>query len=299
MPKFDLNLLRVFVAIYETSSVTLAADRLGVTQPTVSYGLARLREAYGDRLFVRGAGQLVATPRSHELHRQFTDVLMTVDDSLAESTEFLPDRSHRRVKLAMSDIGELYFTPPLLARFSEVAPRMELEVVQAAVDQVVDELAFGKIDAAIGNLPAVAGNTRSALLFQERYVCLMAGNHPTIGSRLSLKDYAAARHIMVASPYTGHRVVDDVLGQRDVSRHIAVRLPHFTVLPTLVEQSDLLVTLPSRIADLYVARHALKALELPIPIPAFEVRVYWHQRHAGNAFTRWLMEQIVDVLGQL
>lgn len=299
MSSLDLNLLRVLVAVYEAASVTLAADRLGVTQPTVSYGLGRLRKAYADPLFVRGAGQLVATAVAEQLYRRFTEVLASIDDSLSERAQFDPAQTRRRLRLAMSDIGELYFIPPLLARFSQVAPHIELEVVQASMERLSEELALGQLDAAIGHLPSTLASTRSALLFRERYVCLLSDQHPTIGKRLSLKEFASARHVMVASPFSGHSVIDDVLGQRGIARHIAVRLPHFTVLPLLVAQSDLLVTLPSRIAELYAAQGGLKALDLPVSIPEFDVRVHWHGRQETSPFHRWLVDQVVETLGQL
>ena len=137
--RLDLNLVRVFVAIYETRSVTQAADRLDVTQPTVSHSLARLREAYGDRLFVRSAQGLAPTARCEQLFEQLAQSLSTIEASLDEQQPFDPASSNRRFRLAMSDIGALYFAPPLLRRFQQVAPRLQTEIVQNS-DSVLEEL---------------------------------------------------------------------------------------------------------------------------------------------------------------
>lgn len=299
MPRLDLNLVRVLVAIYETRSVTLAAERLSLTQPTVSYGLARLREAYGDRLFVRGAAGLVPTAAAEVVYRRFSQALAGIDSTLEDPQRFDPLRSTRRFRVAMSDIGALYFLPPLYARLQQVAPSVELEVVQVAMDRLVDDLASGRLDAAVGNLPAIRAHTRSSLLFLERYACLLAREHPRIGEALTLEAFVAARHVMVASAFSGHRLLDDALAERGVAREIAVRIPHFTALPRLIAQSELLVTLPARVARLYASQGPLKTLELPVPIPEFEVRVHWHAHHEASPSHKWLVGEIGAALGVL
>lgn len=297
--RLDLNLVRVFVAIYETRSVTQAAVRLDLTQPTVSHSLARLRDAYGDRLFVRSARGLAPTARSEQLFEQLAESLSIIDASLEEQRAFDPAVSSRRFRLAMSDIGALYFAPPLLRRFQQVAPRLQVEIVQHN-DGVLEDLATGRIDLAIGNLPGLAASTRSELLFRERYACLLSAEHPTIsGGAMTLPDFAAARHIMVASPSSGHSLVDGILAQQGISRNVVARVPHFTVLPQLLAQSDLVVILPSRVAALYAAQGGLKALPLPVAIPEFEVRLHWHARQDTVLSQRWLRDQLIAMLSAL
>jgi len=139
----------------------------------------------------------------------------------------------------------------------------------------------------------------SALLFREHYVCLMSASHPTIGERMSLEAFSSARHVMVSSPRSGHFLIEEALAERGVNRNIVARVPQFTVLPQLLSQSDLLVLLPSRVANLYVLQGGLKALPLPLPMPDFQVRSHWHPRHEYSAAHRWLVEEIVQTLGRL
>ena len=298
MTHLDLNLIRVFVAIYETRSVTQAAERLDVTQPTISYGLAKMREVYADRLFSRGAAGLLPTGLAEQLFERFRDALATVESTLEQQRLFDPALSTRRFRLAMSDIGVLYFVPPLLRRFQESAPRIEIDIMQIA-ESVGEDLAAGRIDLAIGHIPALSPQIRSALLFREHYVCLMSSAHPSIGDTMSLKEFAAARHVMVSSPRTGHFLVDEALAQRGVNRNIVARVPQFTVLPPLLSQSDLLVLLPSRVAELYVSQGGLKALALPVELPDFQVQAYWHVRHEYGAANRWLIDETVQTLSKL
>lgn len=298
MSHLDLNLVRVFVAIHETRSVTQAAERLDVTQPTISYGLAKLRKVYADRLFTRGSDGLVPTTLADQLFQRYREALTTVEGTLELHTAFDPQRSTRRFRLAMSDIGVLYFVPPLLRKFQESAPRIEIDIVQMS-DALGEDLSAGRLDMAIGNIPALASHMRSALLFREHYVCLMSASHPTIGQRMSLEEFSSARHVMVSSPRSGHFLIEEALAERGINRNIVARVPQFTVLPQLLSQSDLLVLLPSRVADLYVGQGGLKALALPVPLPDFQVQAHWHARHEYSAAHRWLVEEIVQTLGKL
>lgn len=298
MSRLDLNLVRAFVAIYETRSVTHAAERLALTQPTLSHSLSKLRDAYSDRLFLRGTDGLVPTTLAEQLFEKFSEALAGIEGTLEQRRQFEPIRSDRRFQLAMSDIGALYFAPPLLRRFQESAPHIEIEIMSVS-KSTIEDLVAGRLDVAVGNLPSLATNTKSALLFTERYVCLMSEKNPSIGDSMTLDEFIGGRHVMVASPFSGHRLIDEALGNKGVSRKIVARIPHFTVLPQLLAQSDLLVILPSRVAELYVSQGGLKALELPVSIPEFEVRVHWHISRESSAAHKWFVKEIIDTLGKL
>ncbi|WP_342133048.1 LysR family transcriptional regulator [Hydrogenophaga sp. OTU3427] len=294
----DLNLVRVFVAIYETQSVTAAAERLDVTQPTISYGLSKLRKSYGDRLFLRSGSGVAPTSLAEQLYTVFRDALAAVDNTLEARAVFSPATSRRRFRLAMSDIGVLIFVPLLLRRFQEVAPHIEIEVISIS-ETTGEDLAAGRLDVAIGNIPQLSSQTRSSLLFKEHYVGLMSATHPGIGGEMTLSQFLTARHVMVSSPRSGHALVEERLAQLGIHRNIVARVPHFTVLPELLSQSDLLVILPSRVANVYVGQGALKAMPLPVELPEFHVQVHWHRRQDTSVAHKWFIEETVRVLGTL
>lgn len=298
MTRLDLNLVRVLVAIYESRSVTLAAERLDLTQPTVSHSLARLRDVYSDRLFERGASGLQPTALCEQLYGRMSESLAAIESTLDQAQPFDPARSSRRFRLAMSDIGALFFAPPLLRRFQRVGPCLQIDIIQVS-DTAGEDLAAGKLDLAIGNLPALGATTRSQALFREHYVCLMSAEHPSIGQSMTLPEFTGARHIMVTSPWSGHALLDGILAQQGVARNVVARVPQFTVLPQLLMQSDLLVVLPSRVARLYAAQGGLKELPLPVESPSFEVRVHWHPRQEGVTSHRWIREEVVQTLSEL
>jgi DNA-binding transcriptional LysR family regulator len=295
----DLNLARVFVIIYETESVTAAAQRLFLTQPSVSYALARLREALPDPLFVRGPDSMTPTMCGELTYKKFSEAIASIDSAVELTKRFDPNTSSQRFRLAMSDIGELIFLPPILQLLQREAPDVELEVVQVAVNEVAGWLAAGKVDAAIGNLPGPMSAARNIKLFSERYVCLLRKEHSTIGETLSLDSFIAAKHILVSSPFSRHRLVEDILRQRGVSRKVTLQIPHFSIIPQLVANSDLLVTLPSTVGRPFETAGYLRALEIPIEIPQFEVRMFWHEHQEEKAAQRWLRDMIHTALGGL
>lgn len=297
--RLDLNLVRVFVAVYETASVTLAAERLFVTQPSVSYALARLRELFGDPLFTRTADGMQPTLCAQAAYRHFSEGLARIGDGWESLQTFEAAASQRRFRISMSDIGELAFLPPLMALLHQQAPGVTLEVVAPAMEQIPAQLASGQIDAAVGHLPAIAGVTQSVSLFEEHYVCLLRRAHPLVGEHLSLPDYLAARHAYVAAPASGHHMIEQVLQARGLQRNIALQIPHFTALPTLIAHSDLLATMPSRAAAMLAGYENLRTLPLPMALPALDVRLHWHARRESNAALAWFLGVVRQALGPL
>jgi DNA-binding transcriptional LysR family regulator len=296
--RFDLNLVRVLVAIYETRSVTQAAERLELTQSTVSHALARLREAYGDHLFSRVPKGLLPSPLCDELYARLSDALSSIEGSLDQAGPFDPTRTSRCFRFAMSDIGAMFFVPPLLRRFQVIAPHLQVDVV-ATSGSDAEDLASGKLDLAIGSLPGLAPVTRWRTLFSDHYVCLMSARHPIAGKSITLEQFATTRHVVVNSPSSGHALVERLLAAHGVAPRVVAHVPQFTVLPQLLADSDLLVILPLRVARLFAAAERLKHVELPIPIPTFEVRMHWHPRHDAIAAHRWMRDEVATTLSVL
>ncbi|MGB3071414.1 MAG: LysR family transcriptional regulator [Ottowia sp.] len=296
--QFDLNLVRVFVAIFETRSVTQAAERLGVSQPSVSHALSRLRELYGDRLFSRGAQGLIASAAAERLFEQVSVALSALEGTLEAQQGFDPASSTRRFRIAASDIGALFFIPPLLRRFQDAAPKLQVEFIQLS-DAVMDDLATGALDLAVGNLPSLHEHTKEAHLFTERYVCLLSADYPVGEAGLGLSEFQQARHVMVTAPSSGHAFIDSALAQRGVRRNMVALIPHFSALLEVLEGSDLLVIIPSRVAHLFASQKKLKVIELPVELPEFQVRMHWHVRSDSSPAHRWLRDAVVQSLSRL
>ena len=297
--KFDMNLLRVFVAIYKAQSVTQAAIQLEVTQPTVSHSLSKLREVYADPLFHRGAKGLQPTGRANLLFEQFSHALEAVDTTFQSMDAFVPSNTSRKFRLALSDIGFHAFASQLIQRLHASAPLAEFDVQKFDV-HVGDEITEGRLDIVIGNLPELGSSTRSRRLFTEDYVCLMPDSFRLIGPTLSLQEFSEAPHLWIESPTRGNNLIDTALAAHGLKRPIVARVPNtaFFNLPELLIRSRLVVVLPSRVAKLFVTHGGLKTSALPLDLPSFEVRAYWHVRNTRSTAHHWLLREIELVLGE-
>ena len=286
----DLNLLRVFDAVLAARGVTPAAARLGLTQPAVSNALARLRKVFGDALFVRTTGGMDATPFARELAEPVRQALALLESALAHGPGFDPASSKRAFRFYMSDLGQIEFLPPLIERVRREAPGVRLEAVGLEPDDIGGALAAGALDLAVGFLPGLRAPVRRTALFRDPYLCLMRADHRI--KTLTRKNFLNASHVLV-SYRGGHHVIEEAFDKAGISRRIALRVPHFTVVPMVLERTDLILTLPARVARVYEKRGNFKALPPPVPIPPADVGVHWHERFEADAGNRWLREQLV------
>ncbi len=293
----DLNLMRVFDAVLRDRSVTVAARHLGLTQPAVSNALARLRAQLEDALFVRTPSGMDATPFARELAQPVRQALALLESALSHGPGFDPATSTRAFRFYMSDLGQIEFLPPLVERAQRVAPGVRLEAVALEVEDIGDALAAGALDLAVGFLPGLGTPVRRQPLFRDPYVCLMRADHPAIGARLTRKVFLDQSHALV-SYKGGHRVIEEALERAGLARKIALRVPHFTVVPMVLERTDLILTLPARVARVYQQRGDFKALPPPVPIAPADVAVHWHARFERDPGNRWLRETIVDLFAE-
>jgi len=284
---FDLNLLHVFQAVHAAGNVSRAAETLGLSQPAVSHALTRLRLALHDPLFVRTSGGVSPTPKAQQLARQVDAALRLLDSAIHEADSFDPARSQRRFVVHMSDIGADEFLPLLMAQVRRSAPGVRIEAQQLDPAGIGAALEEGRIDLAFGYLPELTG-TEHLHLLDERYVVLLRQGHPLAGR---LRDRAALQQldfILVASHVEPAKALH-VLG---LESRIRLTLPHFTVAPSILAESDLAVVMPLRPALRFAARHALQVVEPDLGLPPFSVSIHWSWRARHDSGHRWLREVV-------
>jgi DNA-binding transcriptional LysR family regulator len=235
------------------------------------------------------------TPYARELAEPVRQALALLESALAHGPGFDPATSSRSFRFYMSDLGQIEFLPPLLERVRRIAPRVRLEAPPLEPEHVATALAAGSLDLAVGFLPALGPPLRRQALFRDPYLCLMRADHPI--SALTKKRFLEASHVLVTYR-GGHRVVEEALERAGLAPRIMLRVPHFTVLPMVLERTDLILTLPARVARVFERRGAFKALPPPLPIPVADVAVHWHERFDADAGNRWLREQLVELFAQ-
>jgi DNA-binding transcriptional LysR family regulator len=293
---FDLNLMRVFLTVLHERSVTRAAQRLNLTQPAVSYALGRLREQFNDPLFVRTATGMQPTPVAFALADPIERGMNSFAEAVSLRQQFDPATSTRRFRLSMSDIGEMVFLPPLMERVHALAPRLQIEVLEVALEHLPHALKDGEVDLAIGNLAGLGRHTCHADLFSERYACMGRRGHPVLSAGLTRSQFKRLDHILVASRASAHRLLDDVLGEAGLHRQPYLMLPHFSAAAEIVRRTDLTVTLPYRAAIWFNRDNAFDIRPLPITLPPLCVTVHWHARFESDPGTMWLRRLVEATL---
>ena len=292
----DLNLLPIVVALYDQLSVSRAAQHLRMSQPSVSKALRRLRESFGDPLFVRSSGGLVPTPRAHAIVGAARAHLEELQAELRRSECFNPAASTRPITLAVSDVAEMAFVPSILAHLRIHSPKCPVTTVAVSDAQLAQGLERGEIDVAAGYFPALElKNIRQRRLSRHGFACLMRANHPLWEPRLTVAAFLAAEHIVVRSENRSQAMLERFIERRKLRRRVAVYTPHVLSVPFLVMESDLVATLPFAV----VTRFASLTSEVVAALPPFDVhydlKLHWHRRFDNDPRSLWLREQLATV----
>ena len=293
----DLNLMRVFLAIWETRSLTLAADRLALSQPAVSHGLRRLRDAFEDPLFVRTADGMQPTEAAMRLHGPIDRALDLLYGAMQRHAGFDAATSTRRFRISMSDMSAFYFLPPLLAVFQESAPGIAIEIVPIPLANVESGMRSGEIDLALGYVPGLSSDCQSQTLFHDEYVCMLRSGHPEGKRALTRDALGRLRYVVTDSGATGHGLTEKWLGQLEIQRNVVLKLPHFIAAPEIVRSTDLALMFPRSIAERFNRGRAYRLLPLPFDLPPIEVKLHVHQRFAADAGIAGLRAAIAEMFG--
>ncbi|MFO0634188.1 MAG: LysR family transcriptional regulator [Nannocystaceae bacterium] len=300
LARVDLNLLVVLEALLEHGSVTAAASRLGLSQSATSHALARLRQTLGDPLLVRAPGGLVPTARARALAPVLQDALAILRRVVAGPPRFEPSTAARRFVVGTADYVELVLVPELMSRLANTAPRIDLWL-KTYEDDLGDALGRGDFDLAIG--PERPGNDRPGIrtrpLFEEQFVCVVRKGHPALGRRWTAESFARLSHAFIAPRGKPGGAVDDALAAMGLSRRVALALPHFMVAPFVVAQTDLVLTLPQRVAATLVPHLPLVVVPPPLPVPGFRMVMLWHERVQHEPAHAWLRETLIEVAAEV
>lgn len=293
----DTKLLRLFDLLYDTRSVTRAAEQLGQSQPTVSIWLARLRQQLGDPLFVRTPEGMLPTPRADALIatvRQVLDGLRRLSEAQAR---FDPATAQRGFRIYMTDASHITLLPRLFSHVRALAPQVRLQA--ATLDaQMAQALQSGEGDLALGLVPGLEAGFYQQTLFAQDWVCLCNSRHPRVGETFTLADYAAEAHVGIVSG-TGYQLLDGALKRQGIARRVQLELPGFLGLSAILSTSDLVATLPRHIGETLAGAAGLRVLPCPFEIASFTVKQYWHARHHHDAANRWLRGLCAELFSRL
>lgn len=284
----DLNLLVVFQQMYLARHVSQVARNLGVSQPTVSNALARLRTTFGDALFVRTAQGMQPTPYAQRISEPIAHALSGLTAALNQQEQFDPGSSERRFVIAMTDVGEIHFMPTLVAHCSEVAPGVGISSVRANAVNWQEHMETGQIDLAIGAFTDIAESLFHRRLFSQQYLTMFRHGHRFEGRKIGMKEFLTAQHLFVTSRESPYDQINARLEKAGVARSVNFQVPHFTAVPYIVSSTDMVVTVPARLAQQACGPFGLSTVVPPLRLPALHTSVFWHRRYNQDSGNQWL-----------
>lgn len=288
--RIDLNLLVTLDVLLSERNVSLAAERLGMSQPAVSARLNRLREMFSDRLFSASRRGLVPTRRALELRQPLARVLADLD-SLIEGGAFNPAEVKRVFRLVASDAVHASVCAPFAASIQSEFAGIDFAFLAAAAGSVERRLNAGELDLALVSPSLLPQSAKRQVLYEERFLSVMRQGHPLAGRKLDAETFCNYEHILVSTEGGGFRgTVDTVLEQAGFQRKVRISVPNFLVVPELLANSDMIATLPERVALLWKDR--LHAAKPPVEIPAFPIFMAWSARAGADEGLSWLRKRL-------
>lgn len=289
----DLNLIKVFVAVYEARSLTTAARRLFVTQPAVSQSVARLRRELDDPLFRRNGRSLDTTPLADSIYPGFRQAMAGIDRTLDAVHRFDPADSTRSFRIALSELGEIGWFPAILSAVRAAAPHIRLTVVALDPAELSSWLARGSVDLAISTA-SIAGVER-ALVKSQTYGVAVSRNS-RLPSPVDLRQYSEADHVLVSSD-SGHDQLAAAQQRAGAGVEASVTIDHWATLPTLLStQRDLLATVPDSIAEGWAETWPIRVEPLPFEMPPVEVYLYRRATTVHTAALDWLFTTVAGAV---
>lgn len=296
--ELDLNLLLVFREIYRERQISAAAKRLRLTQSAVSNALARLRRSVGDELFVRTIAGMQPTPCAERMAEPVAAALAHLEQALRPEQPFVPAATRRRFTIAMTDVGETYFLPKLAERCATLAPHVDIASVRAGMIDLRADMEAGRVDMAIGAFDDMPETFYQRRLFSQAYVTMFRLGHPLGEGKLTRKRLGTARHLVVTameSPYDGIRAV---LEEAGIAAETSFSVPHFAAVPYILSTTDLVATVPQKLAERAAGPFQLQYVESPLQLPALQTNMFWHRRYSQDEGNRWLRGLVAGMFAE-
>ena len=286
----DLNLIKVLDALVREVSVARAARRLSVTPSAISHALSRLRLMLRDPVVVRSGRTLRLTPRALAL-APIAALMCEAARGLLTDADTDPKEWRDTLRILGSDYAFAAWVFPAVAAARTAAPGLRVAAISLDAAEWERQLIDGAADFAVRDHQPANPKLRWSTLAQERYVVVMRPGHPLTRGRLDPERYCRAEHALVS--VTGgsfQGAVDAQLAASGWTRNVLVSVPTFLAGIELVRQSDLLLSMPQRLAQLY--RGLIVSRALPVPSPSFEVTLVWHSRTDGSRSHAWFRSLI-------
>lgn len=292
--RLDFNLLKALDALLEERNVTRAAKKMGVTQPAMSSMLNRLRESFGDPLFVRAPHGIVPTERALAAAAPLRRMMAEVADMLQPS-RFEPEIACNRISIASTDYGLSALVAPFLISLKQRAPYIQTALLPIQDNQIQNRLEQGWLDIALMSASHLQTELHSHHLYREGYSCVMRKDHPMADKELTLDEFCRLDFALMSYEGGGfYGATDEALAKLGCSRRVSLSVTNFLLLPEILRNSDMVAMIPKRMPldDGLIRRRA------PLNPEGFSMEMVWHDRTDRDPAHRWIREQLIEHVKQ-
>lgn len=288
--RLDINLLLTLDVLLAEHNVTRAAQRLSLSQPSVSVHLAKLRDIFGDPLLLPGPRGMRPTARADELREPLREALEALERAVAPASAFDPAQATHTWKIAATDYGESTIVLPALSGLRTQAPGTRLAVIDLAPPNLVKQAEQGVFDLALHITEEAPLELHQRVLFTERYVLAGRVGHPKLEGKPSHEEFCALEHVMVSREGGGFfGGTDKALADVGLQRKVVLSVPHFLMVMSVLASTDLVAMLPSR---LVCGNPALQVVDAPLAVPGYEMAMFWGERLHRDPAHKWFREQL-------
>jgi DNA-binding transcriptional LysR family regulator len=295
----NLQLLAQFEALVQERHVSRAAERMGVGQSTMSAALARLRILFDDPLLVRTAKGMVPTPKALELAKRAHQALELLEPNRVRSKDFDPATSTRQFRILATEGLALLFTPPIAAFLRKHAPGVRLLVQPADMRHTVEALRDQECDVTISNILHAPPDLRKTLVYPQRACCIVSATHPEIRARMTMKQYLKYPHVLWGAETVSYRSMEASVAQALTLGHhylpSAMRVPNILIVPAVVAATDMIATVPIRIANEAASSLAIRIVKPPFKLADPDISMYWHELSHRDPGHIWFRSAIQDI----
>ena len=299
--KIDLHLIRVLHTVLTERSVSRAAIRLGMHQPAVSASLKRLRDFAQDPLLVRSGSGMVPTEAGLRMIDPSATILRGAEMLFADARGFEPASATHTFRIAASDYLDSLFLPRLVSQIKSLAPLCQIEILPLSRDSDYRaHLAQGEVDIVIGNWTTPPDDLHLGILFDDEVVSLVSDQHPAVRRGWSQQDWLEAEHVAPGATHPGAKgVLEEHLDALGLQRNITARVAHFSLIPSIVASTLLVLTTGRAYCQRFVGWLPVTVLPCPVPFPRMRYYQLWHERSHASASGRWLRERVKTVAARL
>lgn len=294
--RLDMTLLLVFAELVRQRKMTIVAQRFGLTQSAISHSLKRLRDVFQDELFRRASNGLEPTDHALRLASKVSAILALSTEALSLDKTFDPGTESRVIRVGALDCEVAMFAAPLIERLRKLAPKSRFVFKSLARKPALAELRSSELDIALGFLFRPGNDVETSELYRETYSVVMRRGHALSKKKLTTKRYADAEHLLMSPQGDLHGIVDASLARHHLERNVVGSVPLFLLILATVAKTDLIATIPARLARTYGKAFGLTIEPPPIELRSFPVHLAWHQRSATEPALKWIREMMKSVI---